>query len=111
MPAPDAIRAELCRRAFLRRGGLSLGAIALGALLGESRGGDLAARRPHFAARAKHVIYLHMIGAPSQLDLFDHKPQLVKRDGQPCPESLLSGKRFAFIGGKMTLSGSRYRFT
>jgi hypothetical protein len=57
------------------------------------------------------VIYLHMIGAPSQLDLFDHKPELVKRDGQACPEELTRGKRFAFIGGKMTLGGTRYRFT
>jgi hypothetical protein len=56
------------------------------------------------------VIYLHMIGAPSQLDLFDHKPALVKHDGQPCPESLLKGRRFAFLGGKMTLAGSRFRF-
>ncbi len=41
-----------------------------------------------------------MIGAPSQLDLFDHKPELVKRDGEHCPDSLLAGKRFAFIGGR-----------
>src|SRR5205823_2586426 len=91
--------------------GLSLGAIALGSLLGESRAGQLTAKKPHFAAKAKHVIYLHMIGAPSQLDLFDHKPELSKRDGQTCPDSLLQGKRFAFIGGKMTLAGSRFRFT
>jgi hypothetical protein len=56
------------------------------------------------------VIYLHMIGAPSQLDLFDNKPKLVERDGQTCPPDLLKGKRFAFIGGEMALSGSQYRF-
>ncbi len=101
-----------CRRAFLERSGFGLGAIALGALLGESRSpaGPLAPRRPHFAPRARHVIYLHMIGAPSQLDLFDPKPALVKHDGQACPEELTKGKRFAFIGGKMTLAGSRFRF-
>jgi hypothetical protein len=56
------------------------------------------------------VIYLHMIGAPSQLDLFDHKPELAARDGQDCPESLLKGRRFAFIGGKMQLAGSKFKF-
>jgi hypothetical protein len=51
-----------------------------------------------------------MIGAPSQLDLFEEKPTLVKRDGEDCPEDLLAGKRFAFIGGKLKLSGSKYKF-
>jgi hypothetical protein len=51
-----------------------------------------------------------MIGAPSQLDLFDHKPALVRHDGKTCPEELLRGRRFAFIGGRMTLAGSRFRF-
>src|SRR6185503_990513 len=71
----------------------------------------LAPKKPHFAPKAKRVIYLHMIGAPSHLDLFDHKPELNKRDGQECPAELLAGRRFAFIGGKMTLAGSRYKFT
>lgn len=65
---------------------------------------------PHFAPRAKRIIYLHMIGAPSHLDLFDHKPELVKRDGQECPEELTKGKRFAFIGGKLTLAGTPFKF-
>ncbi len=101
------------RRAFLRSTGIGLGAMALGSLLNEGRAaqvGGLAPRRPHFAPRAKHVIYLHMIGAPSQIDLFDAKPELVRRDGQACPEELTRGKRFAFIGGAMTLAGSRFRF-
>lgn len=51
-----------------------------------------------------------MIGAPSQLDLFDDKPELKKRDGQLCPDELTRGKRFAFIGGTMTLAGSQFRF-
>src|SRR5688572_3777441 len=110
---------SLCRRELLKRSGFGLGAIALGTLLGGDRvraaapghavpsstpKGDappdpLAPRRPHAPARAKRVIYLHMIGAPSHLDLFDPKPELVKHDGQPCPEELLKGRRFAFIGG------------
>jgi hypothetical protein len=97
---------RLCRRAFLRSSGLGLGAAALASLL--NRGGSHAAT--HFAPRARHVIYLHMIGAPSQLDLFDPKPELTKYDGQPCPERLLEGKQFAFIGGEMTLAASPFRF-
>jgi uncharacterized protein DUF1501 len=67
-------------------------------------------KAPHFAPRARRVIYLHMIGAPSQLDLFDYKPALVKHDGQACPEELTRGRRFAFIGGEMTLAGTRFGF-
>lgn len=107
----------LSRRAFFSRTGFSLGAIALGGLLNETatsaatvNADPLAMRAPHFAPRAKHVIYLHMIGAPSQLDLFENKPELVKRDGQPCPEELTRGKRFAFIGGEMQLAGSPFKF-
>jgi hypothetical protein len=104
---------NLCRRDFLFRSGLGLGAAALGSLLSESKAGDspLAPRKPHFAPRAKRVIYLHMIGAASQLDLFDHKPALVKHDGTPCPEELTRGKRFAFIGGEKTLAGTKFKFT
>jgi hypothetical protein len=102
------------RRQFIRRTGLGFGAAALSALLrGDTAiasSDPLAPRKPHFAPKAKRVIYLHMIGAPSHLDLFDPKPELVKRDGEACPESLLKGRRFAFIGGKMMLAGSPFKF-
>src|SRR5688572_9536889 len=107
------------RRQFLQGTGVGLGAFALSTLLAESASArparaaspnPLAAQPTHFAPWARQVIYLHMIGAPSQLDLFDHKPKLVERDGQTCPTELLKGKRFAFIGGEMTLAGSPYRF-
>ena len=65
---------------------------------------------PQFAPRARRVIYLHMAGAPSQLELFDHKPELVRLDGQDCPASLLTGKRFAFITGVPKLLGPRFPF-
>ena len=65
---------------------------------------------PQFSARAKRVIYLHMAGAPSQLELFEHKPELTKLDGQDCPASFLAGKRFAFISGVPKLMGSQYPF-
>ena len=65
---------------------------------------------PQFAARAKRIIYLHMVGAPSQLELFDHKPELTRLDGQDCPASFLKGKQFAFISGVPKLLGSQYPF-
>jgi hypothetical protein len=66
----------------------------------------LATRFPTFAPKAKSVIYLHMAGAPSQLELFDFKPDLIKLDGQACPQSLLEGKKFAFIRGVPKMLGS-----
>ena len=99
------------RRAFLQNSGLGLGTAALATLLQESyasaKDGMLGL---HHAPKAKSVIYLHMIGAPSQLDLFDPKPELVQRDNQVCPPSLLEGRRFAFIGGELRLSGSTQTF-
>src|SRR5262245_24390060 len=94
------------RRHFFRDCALGLGALALADLL---RGGralaaadrelpnPLAPRRPHFAPRARNVIYLFMAGAPSQLELFDYKPKLQELNGQPIPDSYLKDKRFAFM--------------
>ncbi|TWT54857.1 hypothetical protein Pla22_25110 [Rubripirellula amarantea] len=62
-------------------------------------------------AKAKRVIYLHMIGAPSQLELFDYKPDLERLDGKPCPQSFLEGKRFAFIQGTPMMLGPQYKFS
>ncbi len=98
---------NVSRRDLFKQSGFSLGSAALGSLLArESQASVL----PQFAPKAKHVIYLHMIGAPSQLDLFDHKPMLQKLDGQLCPDEMLKGKRFAFIGGEMKLAGSEFKF-
>src|SRR3984893_13607768 len=70
----------------------------------------LAALPPQFAAKVRLVIYLHMAGAPSQLELFEHKPELKRLDGQDCPASFLAGKRFAFISGVPKLLASQYPF-
>ena len=93
---------SVSRRHFFKQGGLGLGSMALGSMLARDLPGavpmganPLLPKDPHFAPRAKNVIYLHMIGAPSQLDLFDYKPALTKFDGQKCPEELTKGKRFA----------------
>ena len=71
----------------------------------------LAARKPQFPAKAKNVIYLHMVGAPSQLDLFDHKPVLEKYDDQLCPQSFIEGKRFAFLRGHPKIAASKFEFS
>ncbi len=101
------------RRHFLRDAAGGLGAIALSSLLGRSAHAaplsatnPLAVRSPHFAAKAKRVIYLHLTGSPPNLDLFDYKPELVKRDGQNCPDEFVKGKKFAFTAGTPKLMGS-----
>ena len=102
------------RRHFLRDTSLGLGSLALTSLLNEDlfavEEGPLAPKKPHFPAKAKSVIYLHMAGAPSCLDLFDHKPKLNELDGQPCPESYYKGQQFAFIKGVPKLLGSPHKF-
>ncbi|CAN5902558.1 DUF1501 domain-containing protein [soil metagenome] len=108
----------LTRRELFRRSGMGLGSIALSTLLGSesvARAGtgsvDLAGpRRPHFAPRAKNVIFLHMVGAPSHLDLFENKPELVRYDGDLVPEHLIAGQRFAFLRGHPKLLGTRFQF-
>lgn len=106
------------RRHFLRDTALGLGGVALGMLDGGGRlaaadaldNNPLAVRPPHFAPRAKQVIFLSMSGGPPHLDLFDYKPELVKRDGEDCPESLTQGKQFAFTSGTPKLLGTRQPF-
>jgi hypothetical protein len=104
------------RRAFLSSAGqFSLGAIAMQALSQEAAAkpafdNPLAPRKTHHAAKAKRVIYLHMSGAPPHLDLFDYKPELVKRSGQECPDSFLKGRRFAFTSGVPKLMGTPRTF-
>ena len=110
------------RRHFIKESAMGLGSLALGALFGcgdKSKAGSqiafdpahpLAPKLPPFAGKAKSVIYLHMAGAPSQLELFDYKPELAKMDGQLCPQSLLEGKRFAFIRGVPKMLGPQAKF-
>ncbi|MDZ4685778.1 MAG: DUF1501 domain-containing protein [Planctomycetaceae bacterium] len=105
------------RRQFLHGSGVGLGAIALASLSGGvasampvASDNPLAPRGPHFLGRAKRVIYLHMTGSPPHLDLFDYKPELVKRDGQDCPDEYLKGRRFAFTSGVPKLLGTPRTF-
>ncbi len=111
----DALR-EMTRRHFFRQAGFGIGSIALSALLErelraqEASLNPMAPKRPHFAPRAKNIIYLFMMGAPSQLDLFDEKQKLRQYNDQPVPEEVIKGERFAFIKGVPKLLGSPYEF-
>ncbi|HEV2296406.1 MAG TPA: DUF1501 domain-containing protein [Tepidisphaeraceae bacterium] len=114
---------EITRRHFFAECGVGVGKVALASLLaGSTRSvfadnpipqappNPLAPRAPHFPARAKRVIYLFMVGAPSQLDLFEPKPALVKFDGQPIPAEVVKDQRYAFIEPNAALMSSRYKF-
>jgi hypothetical protein len=91
------------RRHFLRDCGIGVGTMALGSLLERDGYADVpvvnptAPKPPHFAAKADRVIFLFMAGGPSQLELFDPKPELNRYHGQPIPQSFLEGRRFAFM--------------
>ena len=111
----------LSRRHFLRECGVGLGKISLAGLLTNSLGGKvfaaadksgnpLAPKAPHFAPKAKRVIHLFMAGAPSQLDLFDYKPELTKLEGKPLPPSVIAGQRYAFIRPDAAVLGPRFSF-
>ena len=113
--------AAVTRRHFLRTCSTGLGAMFLSSLpqtmLGATRlsferppAEPLAPLPPQFPARVKRVIYLHMAGAPSQLELFDHKPDLARLDGEDCPASFVAGKRFAFISGVPKMLGPQFPF-
>ena len=98
------------RRRFLSRSGAGLGSLALGSLLQRDLLGEVPPALRALAPKARSVIFFHMTGAPSQLDLFDEKPVLRKYDRQPAPESLFEGKRFSFLRGHPKLLGSPYQF-
>src|SRR5437667_9469541 len=104
------------RRWFFQQCGVGLGAIPLGQLFRESGWAGPAAlnplspKQPHYAAKAKRVIFLFMAGAPSHLELFDYKPALEKWNGKPPPEDLVKGYRAAFINPNSTLLGPKFKF-
>ena len=111
------------RRHFLKTCTSGLGAFALGSMMGCGSYADkdpgktaapdsfMAPKLSHFAPKAKRVIYMHMAGGPSQLELFDYKPELAKLHAQDCPASLLEGKKFAFIQGVPKMLGPQAQFS
>jgi hypothetical protein len=96
------------RRHFFRDCTLGLGSMALGSMLqAESRG---TLPKLHHPAKAKAVIFLFMAGGPSQLELFDPKPELNKLHGKAVPKSFVEGKRFAFLKGDPKILGTTRKF-
>jgi uncharacterized protein (DUF1501 family) len=93
--------------------GVGIGKIAAASLLARSaaaRDRATEPKAPHFAPRAKAVIHLFMGGAPSQLDLFDHKPLLAEYEGKPLPPSVIGDQRYAFIQQDAAVLGPRFPF-
>ena len=104
------------RREFLTKSSLGMGSVALASLMnplglfGQTPSGIVTG--PHFTPRVKRIIYLYMVGAPSQLDLFDYKPQIVKMDGQDLPPSILGERTTgtAATQASLPLVGTRWDF-
>jgi hypothetical protein len=109
------LHAQLLRRRwFLRDCGVGVATLAARSLLASESPAPapnpLAPRDPHHTPRAKRVIYIFQAGAPSHLELFDHKPELAKRNGQLPPAELLKGYRAAFINPNSALLGPKFAF-
>lgn len=106
---------SLKRRWFLKQCSVGLGSIAATELLAselsaDGRDGPLSAKEPHFPPKVKRVVYMFQAGAPSQLELYDPKPELAKRNGQLPPPELLKGYRAAFINPNSALLGGKFNF-
>jgi hypothetical protein len=109
---------EQTRRQFFHTSGVSLGSLALTSMLAAesspvSSAHSLSVRPTHHAPRAKRVIFLFMVGGPSQLDLFEYKPEITRREGEPLPESYLKKAKSAFAqiqASRPRLLGTPWKF-
>jgi len=123
MDGNEQTRRDFTRRHFFANAGLGIGSLALASLLSDGtilagatvsderrQSHALPAGLPHFAPRAKRVIFLFMAGGPSQLELFESKPKLQALDGQVIPASYVKNKRFAFIKQDAKLLGTHRKF-
>jgi Protein of unknown function (DUF1501) len=111
------LKLKITRRWFIEQCGVGMGAFALNHLMAgagyaatQEADNPLAPKKPHFAPKAKNVIFLFMAGAPSHLEMFDYKPQLAKFDGTLPPPELLTGYRAAFINPNSQLLGPKFKF-
>lgn len=122
---PSAFAAHHTRRAFFGSAGLSLGSAALATLFArdgkaaESKGGtptggkNAALVSTHFPSKVKNVIYLHMVGGPSQIDLFDYKPKLADMFDKDLPDSIINGQRLTTMTSgqkRFPIAPSIYKF-
>ena len=104
------------RRQLFQQCGVGIGKVALASMLAEEFGAkslqasETTPRGHHHPPRVKRVIYLFMAGAPSQLDLFDHKPKLGELEGKPLPASVIAGQRYAFIQPNAAVLAPRFKF-
>ena len=108
------------RRQFFQDCGIGVGKMALASLMAQGIGSSATAGAsfvsptapivPPLAPKAKRVIYLFMVGAPSQLELFDYKPKLAALEGKPIPPSVVKGQRYAFIQPDAAVLGPRFKF-
>ena len=106
------IRPTRTRREFIEQAFCGFGSLALASLVHDSTAkaaNPLAAKRPHFEAKAKSVIFLFMAGGPSHIETFDPKPLLNRLDGQPRPAQFGEAK-YQFIAGDARLLGSKRQF-
>jgi hypothetical protein len=111
MNGVDQLQSIQSRRRFLNRSGMGLGAAVMGSMFS-----DRASAAPtvglHFPANAKRVIFMFMAGAPSQLDLFDYKPDLYKKFKQPLPDDVRAGQRVTAMTKNATklIQPTKFRF-
>ena len=113
----NELHTNISRRYFLSQGSHLLGGAALASLAGKAFGGTAPAPAPghglHFPAKAKHVIYLHMVGGPSQMDLYDYKPVMKDWFDKDLPESVRMGQRLTTMTSgqsRFPIAPSKYKF-
>src|SRR6187401_3359413 len=115
------LQSNITRRYFFQQGSHALGWAALGSLLGSDKTVAAETTKPpqahkslqHFAGKAKHVIYLHMVGGPSQLDLFDHKPVMQEWFDKDLPDSVRMGQRLTTMTSgqkRFPIAPSKFKF-
>src|SRR5262245_18883309 len=104
---------NLTRRHFFATGANALGTASLATLLCGERGQAGEAAKTHFPAKAKHVIYLHMVGGPSQMDLYDYKPKMQEMYDKDLPDSIRRGQRLTTMTSgqaRFPVAPSKYKF-
>jgi len=120
---PNAFAADQTRRHFFGSAGFGLGTAALATLMGDAAAADskvnptigveAALKQTHFPSKVKSVIYLHMVGGPSQMDLFDYKPKMVEQYDKDLPDSIRKGQRLTTMTSgqaRFPVAPSKYKF-
>jgi len=115
---PAEARLALTRRQLFGHGGSVAGAAALSSLIGDTFAQASSSEGkpvlPHFAAKAKNIIYLHMVGGPSQIDLYDYKPKMVAMYDKDLPDSIRNGQRLTGMTSgqaRFPVAPSKFKFT